>query len=170
MFAAAVPGFTQLDTIDETKSEFCVTGRTLHTPSFATIDGKAHFQVVAIPDKSINLDEFQLMTVRSEGQFNSIIYEEHDLFRGQKERWTVLMNRQDIERLGLKPNDCVSLVNDTGRMENVKVSPFDITPGNLMAYYPEANVLIPTEVDMRSKTPAFKSVTVRILKNSNSTV
>ncbi len=161
--AATVPGFAQLDTIDETKNEFCVTGRTLHTPSFTTSNGKAHFRVVAIPVNSRNSDEFQLMTVRSEGQFNSIIYEEHDLFRGQSERWVVLMNEQDIERLGLKPNDRVTLVNDTGRMEHVKVSPFDIKRGNLMAYYPEANVLIPTEVDTRSKTPAFKSVTVRVL-------
>jgi anaerobic selenocysteine-containing dehydrogenase len=52
-------------------------------------------------------------------------------------------------------------------MENVRVSPFDITPGNLMTYYPEANVLISKEVDARSQTPAFKSVTVRILKNPN---
>ena len=165
--AAVVPGFAQLDKIDETKSEFCVTGRTLHTPVFATNHGKANFRVVAIPDNPISQNEFQLMTVRSEGQFNSIIYEEHDLFRGQKERWIVLMNKQDIERLSLKPNDCVTLVSDTGRMENVRVSPFDITPGNLMTYYPEANVLISKEVDARSQTPAFKSVTVRILKNPN---
>jgi molybdopterin-dependent oxidoreductase alpha subunit len=165
--ATTVPGFAELNTIDETKSEFRVTGRTLHTPSFATSNGKAHFRVVAIPDNSISPDEFQLMTVRSEGQFNSIIYEEYDLFRGQKERWVVLMNKQDIERLGLKPNDHVTLVNDTGRMEHVKVSPFDITPGNLMTYYPEANVLIPTAVDTRSKTPAFKSVTVRIVREIN---
>jgi anaerobic selenocysteine-containing dehydrogenase len=32
-----------------------------------------------------------------------------------------------------------------------------------MAYYPEANVLIGTEHDPRSKTPAFKSVPVKII-------
>jgi len=31
-----------------------------------------------------------------------------------------------------------------------------------MAYYPEANVLIGVERDDRSKTPAFKSVGVRV--------
>jgi anaerobic selenocysteine-containing dehydrogenase len=29
-------------------------------------------------------------------------------------------------------------------------------------YYPEANVLVPQILDARSKTPAFKSVEVRI--------
>ena len=29
-------------------------------------------------------------------------------------------------------------------------------------YYPEANVLVPRDVDPRSKTPAFKSVLVEV--------
>jgi hypothetical protein len=29
-------------------------------------------------------------------------------------------------------------------------------------YYPEANVLVPTAIDPQSKTPAFKSVLVRL--------
>ena len=29
-------------------------------------------------------------------------------------------------------------------------------------YYPEANVLVPTSVDPRSKTPAFKNVLVTL--------
>ena len=45
---------------------------------------------------------------------------------------------------------------------NGAVTAFDLPPGSAMAYYPEANVLVGTAVDPRSKTPAFKSVPVWI--------
>jgi hypothetical protein len=38
----------------------------------------------------------------------------------------------------------------------------DIRPGNVAAYYPEGNALVERRIDPRSKTPAFKSVDVRI--------
>jgi anaerobic selenocysteine-containing dehydrogenase len=44
----------------------------------------------------------------------------------------------------------------------VRVFLADIRPGNAAAYYPEANVLVPRRIDPRSRTPAFKSVAVRI--------
>ena len=44
----------------------------------------------------------------------------------------------------------------------VEVYAFDIPKGCVMAYYPEANVLTGTQVDPRSKTPAFKSVRVQV--------
>ena len=42
------------------------------------------------------------MTVRSEGQFNTVVYEEEDIYRGQDRRDVILMNRADIDRLGLR--------------------------------------------------------------------
>jgi anaerobic selenocysteine-containing dehydrogenase len=47
-------------------------------------------------------------------------------------------------------------------MQAVRVQPFDLPRGNLMAYFPEANVLVGTEVDPESRTPAFKSTRVRV--------
>jgi anaerobic selenocysteine-containing dehydrogenase len=38
-----------------------------------------------------------------------------------------------------------------------------VRPGNALMYYPEANTLVPRDVDPRSKTPAFKSVLVDIV-------
>ncbi len=32
------------------------------------------------------------MTVRSEGQFNTVVYEEEDIYRGQERRDVILMN------------------------------------------------------------------------------
>ncbi len=47
-------------------------------------------------------------------------------------------------------------------MAQVKVYPFDLPSGNMMAYFPEANVLCGTAIDQRSKTPGFKSIPVRV--------
>ena len=38
----------------------------------------------------------------------------------------------------------------------------DIKPGNVMTYFPEANVLVPQGNDPSSKTPSFKSVRVSV--------
>ena len=46
--------------------------------------------------------QLRLMTVRSEGQFNTVVYEEEDIYRGQERRDVILMNPADIERLGLR--------------------------------------------------------------------
>jgi len=50
-------------------------------------------------------------------------------------------------------------------MNEVKVKAFDVPNGNVAVFFPEANVLIPNQVDDESKTPGFKSVVVRITKS-----
>jgi hypothetical protein len=45
--------------------------------------------------------ELRLMTVRSEGQFNTVVYEEEDLYRGQERRDVILLHPDDMRRLGL---------------------------------------------------------------------
>ncbi|MCR6653435.1 MAG: hypothetical protein NVV73_18925 [Cellvibrionaceae bacterium] len=105
--------------------------------------------------------------MRSEGQFNSIIYHEYDTYREQQERWVVLMNPQDMAQNGWQSGQKVDLVTPTRRMQGVKVKPFDIRPGNLMAYYPEANILIGNQVDPHSKTPGFKSLPVTVQPVAN---
>jgi len=47
-------------------------------------------------------------------------------------------------------------------MAGLEVHPFNLPAGSLLAYFPEANALIGTERDPRSKTPAFKSVPVSL--------
>ena len=105
-----------------------------------------------------------MMSVRSEGQFNSIIYEEEDIYRGQKSRWIVMMNKEDIEAEGLVENDLVTLKSDVGMMEDVRVREFEISRGNVITYYPESNILIPITTDPRSRTPGEKSVNINIIK------
>ena len=98
----------------------------------------------------------------SEGQFNTIIYNDNDVYRSQTSRKIVLMNPVDMQREGFVEGDLVSLLNDTGKMAGLQVKPFAIRQGNLMTYFPEANVLIPLTSDPRSLTPAFKAVHVKI--------
>jgi len=144
--------------IDVARREFHVRGRILHTPVFNTPDSKAHFKVNALPPAPKR--PLTLTTVRSEGQFNTIIYERTDSYRGRVGRWTVLANAGDLAANGLKDGDRTTVVSDHGRMENVKVHAFDIAPGGVMAYFPEANVLVGSAVDPRSKTPAFKATPI----------
>jgi anaerobic selenocysteine-containing dehydrogenase len=102
------------------------------------------------------------MTMRSEGQFNSVVYDEEDLYRGQERRDVVLMNPDDIVRLGFKPEQRVRIRSEAGEMRYILVREFDIRAGNVAMYYPESNVLVPSAVDPLSKTPAFKSIAVTL--------
>ena len=102
------------------------------------------------------------MTVRSEGQFNTVVYEEEDVYRGQERRDVILLNPADIERLGLWPDQCVTVRSAAGEMPHILVRPYDIRAGNALMYFPEANVLVPTTTDPESKTPAFKSVVITL--------
>jgi molybdopterin-dependent oxidoreductase alpha subunit len=160
--ARTVPGYDAIGVIDETQREFQVTGRTFHQPAFATADGKAHFRVTPLPDFLVAPDEFRLMTVRSEGQFNTVVYDEEDLYRGNSRRDVVMMAHADASRLGLQEGDRVTVRTAAGRLR-VVVAIVDIPPGNIAMYYPEANALVPRNVDPRSKTPAFKSVAATIV-------
>lgn len=162
--AATIPGLSELKDIAQTKQEFTIKDRLFDTPDFKTDNGKAKFQTSALPTPTItNEYPFLLASIRSEGQFNSIIYEESDSYRGTDTRWSVLMNKEDMQELGIATGDVANIHSSQGEMKSVKVFVFDLPRSNVMAYYPEANVLIATTHDPRSKTPAFKSVPVRII-------
>ncbi|MGD8174415.1 molybdopterin-dependent oxidoreductase [Marinimicrobium sp. ARAG 43.8] len=160
--ADTIPGMAPLADIGTCKKEFIVGQRILHEPVFNTPSGRAAFKTLSMPVHEKTAYPYQLASIRSEGQFNSIIYEEADSYRGTQHRWCVLVSHDDCQRLGLTKGATVTLTSAHGEMKNVEVVPFDLPAGSVMAYYPEANVLIGTEHDPRSKTPAFKSVPVSI--------
>ncbi|MEQ1934104.1 MAG: FdhF/YdeP family oxidoreductase, partial [Fimbriimonadaceae bacterium] len=156
--ATVVPGLEQITK----NAEFQIPGRNLHEPTFSTPTRKASFKAHPIPSSSpLGENQLKIMTIRSEGQFNTVVYEEQDLYRGQDHRDVILMNPKDITRLKLTADQPVQIRNETGEMI-VRVRPFDIAPGCAAMYYPEANALIPRSVDPRSKTPAFKSAVVTV--------
>lgn len=156
--AKIVPGMEPLADIDVAKQEFHIANRLLHTPAFQTADRKAHF--VTRPTPKPHDAPLILTTVRSEGQFNTIIYERTDSYRGNADRWTVMLSAEDIAEHGLSDGDTATLVSAQGRMEGVTIKAFDLAKGSVMAYYPEANILTGTEIDPRSKTPSFKATPV----------
>lgn len=164
--SAIVPGLSELKSIGIAKQEFHVQNRLLHTPTFRTQSGKATFIVHPLP--VINAQQhtfpFLLASVRSEGQFNSIIYEETDSYRYQATRNSVLMCEKDMAKIHLKAGDTVNLMSEFGEMHSVTVQPFDIAEGSVLAYYPEANALTGHTLDPRSKTPNFKSIPIKIIK------
>lgn len=162
LIADLIPGYEDLKSIDSTKKEFHVPGRAVADYQFPTANGRARFHPVELPPISLSSNQLRLMTMRSEGQFNSVVYDEEDLYRGQERRDVVLMNRQDISRLGLKPEQRVIIRSSAGEMRYILVREFDIRAGNVAMYYPESNILIPSDVDPLSKTPAFKSIAVTI--------
>ncbi|HJV88689.1 MAG TPA: FdhF/YdeP family oxidoreductase [Holophagaceae bacterium] len=140
--------------------EFQVPGRTFHTPAFATPDGRAHFAVTPLPRFEAD-GPLRLMTIRSEGQFNTVVYEDEDLYRGIPRRDAVLVSEADAARLGLKEGDRVKVRSTVGSMAATLFTT-DIAEGSCAMYCPEANVLVPSELDPRSKTPAFKHVGVTL--------
>ncbi|MCO6457077.1 MAG: FdhF/YdeP family oxidoreductase [Pirellulaceae bacterium] len=161
--AQVVPGFEQLATIDQTRQEFQIGGRTFHRPQFGTADGRAVLHCPPLPDLQGAGGQLRLMTVRSEGQFNTVVYEDDDLYRGQERRDVILLHPRDVERLGLRAEQLVTVRSETGSLPRILVRPFEsIKPGNALMYYPEANVLVPRHADPLSRTPAFKSVVVTL--------
>jgi anaerobic selenocysteine-containing dehydrogenase len=159
--ARVVPGFGAIGAIDDTRREFTIEGRTFAEPRFRTPDGRARFHATPLPDFAPAPGEFRLMTVRSEGQFNTVVYEEEDLYRGNRRRDVVMMAAADAARLGVGEGTRVVVETEAGRLE-ATVALVDIRPGSLAMYYPEANALVPRRLDPRSRTPAFKSVAARV--------
>ncbi|HWE79146.1 MAG TPA: FdhF/YdeP family oxidoreductase [Pseudolabrys sp.] len=139
-----------------------------------TKTGKANFIVpdtlAADIDEPGRRDVVQLMTLRSNGQFNTTIYSYDDRFRGiYGSRKVLMMHRNDIDRFGLKVDDIVGLATavDDGvdrKVDGFRVVAYDIPEGCIGGYYPECNPLIPLWHHAEgSKVPAAKSIPVRIL-------
>ncbi|TBN39003.1 FdhF/YdeP family oxidoreductase [Paracoccus subflavus] len=112
---------------------------------------------------------FTLITIRSNDQFNTTVYGYHDRLRGlEGDRMIVLVSRSDMFQAGLVEGQRVALSSaiedgEIRRVEGFSIVPYDLPPGCIAAYYPEANPLVPLNYhDLASKTPAYKGAPVRI--------
>ncbi len=134
--------------------------------------GRASFSTCNLPNHNLTKGAFLLMTIRSHDQFNTTIYGLDDRYRGvYNERRVVFMNPNDAKIHGFKKLDKVDLVSNYDgqerRAKNFLVVPYKIPQGNLAAYFPETNVLIPiNHFADKSNTPISKSVEVDV-KRSN---
>ena len=115
----------------------------------------------------------QLMTLRSNDQFNTTIYGYHDRFRGVSgTRLVVFMNTRDIAAQGLANGDLVDLTTaiDEGTVRVVRglqVLDYNIPRGCIGAYFPECNPLVPlNHHDKHAHTPAYKAIPVRVRRSA----
>ena len=149
-------------------------GNAAHGRIWKTASGKAEFTlptVMASNDIEDAPGRYNLITMRSNDQFNTTIYGFSDRLRGlEGSRQILLVNPADMTRAGLAEGEKVRLVSDAGdgrrrAVEGLSVTPFDLPDGCIGGYYPEMNVLAPlSRHDELSKTPASKGVPVRIEK------
>lgn len=143
-----------------------------------TETGKANFTVPegieADPDMPLRSAEaLDLITLRSNDQFNTTVYGYDDRFRGVKgTRMVLFMNAADIARLGFADAqivDVTTVADDRVRsVKGLRIVAYNIPPGNCAGYYPELNPLIPLwHHDEQSKTPAAKAIPVTIARSAS---
>ena len=141
---------------------------------WTTPNGKANFITPQrlFPELEVTpgSDEtFNLLTLRSNDQFNTTIYGFTDRYRGIKgTRRVVFVNEADMLRLGFAAGDLVDLTTAVDgkrlrRVEGFSLVPYQIPSGSCAAYYPEANPLFPLDHhDPKAKTPSYKLLPVRM--------
>jgi len=175
LIARTVPGYQAIADIDTTHREFEVAGRVFAAPRFATANGRAQLVPTPLPDLALPAPShfgglvpgqrglvLSLITARSYGQHNTVVYKAGDSYRGMPHRDTILMNPEDIAATGLAAHQRVSVQGDAGRLDDIEIIPGSIRRGAALMFYPEANVLMHAVVDPASGTPAFKRVPVLV--------
>ncbi|MCS5698680.1 FdhF/YdeP family oxidoreductase [Cyanobium sp. FGCU-52] len=175
LIARTVPGYGPMAGIDRSRREFEVQGRVLSEPRFPTPSGRAQLAATPLPELALPPQEhfgglaagerglvLSLITARSYGQHNTVVYKEGDQYRGMPHRHTILMNRGDLVRAGWRAHQRVDVQGEAGCLEGVEIIPGEIRSGAALMFYPEANVLMRAVCDPRSGTPAFKRVPVLV--------
>ncbi|QIL83558.1 FdhF/YdeP family oxidoreductase [Diaphorobacter sp. HDW4A] len=143
---------------------------------WTTANGKASFVAHAVPrdtpshrarERVRDQVVFTLLTTRSHDQYNTTIYGMDDRYRGVfGQRRVVFIHADDIRALGMNDGDWINIrtVWDDGqerRADGFKLVAYDIPRGNLAAYYPETNPLVPlSAVAANAGTPTSKSIPV----------
>ena len=143
---------------------------------WSTANGKATFYAHDVPrdtpshkarERVRDQVVFTLLTTRSHDQYNTTIYGMDDRYRGVfGQRRVVFINAEDIRALGMKDGDWINIrtVWDDGqerRADGFKLVAYDIPRGNIAAYYPETNPLVPlSAVAATAGTPTSKSIPV----------
>ncbi|MEB3258344.1 MAG: FdhF/YdeP family oxidoreductase, partial [Cyanobacteriota bacterium] len=175
LIGRTVPGYEAIAGIDGNRREFEVAGRVFHGSRFATATGRAQLAPTPLPELTLPGPEhfgglapgekglvLSLITARSYGQHNTVVYKPGDSYRGMPHRRTILMSPADLTASGLEAHQWVCVQGDAGKLEGIEVIPGSIRPGAALMFYPEANVLMHAVIDGESGTPAFKRVPVLV--------
>lgn len=123
------------------------------------------------PDTKLleNSKTLRLFTIRSDGQFNTTIYNLNDRFRGVfHTRKVLLISNEDMVKHGFKEGNFVDIMTAsddeiTRKVEKLRIIPYDIPAGIVAGYFPECNPLFPLwHYAKKSMVPAFKSLPVYV--------
>ena len=175
LIAKTVPGYEGMAGIDVSNREFEVSGRVFSVPRFSTPNGRAQLSPTPLPELlAPDVDHFggladgergfvlNLITARSHGQHNTVVYKEADRYRGMPHRQTLLINPEDLQTFGFEAHEQVTVQGEAGSLEQIELIPGSIRQGCGLMFFPEANVLMRGESDQTCGTPAFKRVPVLI--------
>lgn len=171
---ATIPGFADFNIKCDIPGGFYL-GSAAAELRFNTPSKLAEFSAAALPTSlfpQLGNDvevPFTLQTLRSHDQYNTTIYGLDDRYRGvYGQREVVFIHPDDMASLGFSEGQLVdieTLWNDglTRRVSGFKLVPYNIPRGNLAAYYPETNPLVPlSSYGDGSGTPTSKSVPVKL--------
>jgi molybdopterin-dependent oxidoreductase alpha subunit len=122
---------------------------------FTTPDGLAHFQVTIPPARAVPEGSFMLSTRRGK-QFNSMVWQEHDPLTGAA-RDELFIAPVDADRMRLRDGDPVAVRSAYGEIR-LRVRRAPIRPGNVQAFFPEANVVLPPGRTDSSGVPDYNAV------------
>ncbi|OOC12057.1 CbbBc protein [Dickeya dadantii] len=171
--AATLPGFADFNQRCAEPGGFWL-GNAAAAYRFNTATGHARFGAAPLPDSVVPVSgdapaPFTLQTLRSHDQYNTTIYGLDDRYRGvYGQRDVLFMHPEDIAALGLRDGDRVDIEtlwhDDVERkVTGFRLVGYNIPRGNLAAYYPETNPLVPlSSYGEGTFTPTSKSVPVRI--------
>ena len=109
---------------------------------------------------------WQLTSVRSHDQFNTMIFGFQDRYRQTNRRDVLFMHPDEINRLGWQKGDKIIVSRQDSQNTERTLGPLiltemDIAANAVATYYPECNDLLDLDSHAPdSRTPAYKSVTV----------
>ena len=168
-----IPGFEDFNTRVRRSDGFVLPHPPRDNRTFATTTGLANFTVEPLDWVRIPEGRLILQTLRSHDQYNTTIYGHDDRYRGIKgNRRGGMVNQDDIAAFGLRTGQHVDIISEfTGpdgpeerRVDDFEIVAYDTPRGNVAAYYPETNPLVPLgSVAKKSNTPVSKAVVVRLV-------
>ncbi|MEM9189958.1 MAG: FdhF/YdeP family oxidoreductase [Myxococcota bacterium] len=155
--AKAVPAYDGIQHLAKKGDQFQWGGpRLCEGGDFPFPNRRARFSTAVPPDRSLPEGRFHLATRRGK-QFNSIVQADNDELTGA-DRDHVLMNAEDMARLGLQDHSPVRVVNEHGELR-ARALTAPIAVGNLQMFWPEANSLIPDgRFDAGGMVPDYNAV------------
>jgi formate dehydrogenase major subunit len=130
------------------------------------------------PDTQLyeNEDTLRLFTIRSDGQFNTTVYNLNDKFRGvYGTRKVLFICEEDLNLKGFKDGDVVTVTTSctddiVRKVENLRLTKYNVPKGCVAGYFPECNPLIPLwHHASKSMVPAAKSIPIKLSLQSCST-